>query len=143
MFADGVQKRLRPLSEPNKDGRRNLLTRLSLESLARPASIVQNGPARSSIDCPRQRPKTGTDWPVIRDSGNYAFLRPLALVQFPGRRGSTLETVSVMPSNPAVRIGFAAPETDPAYLQLLGVTLAFRVGSSSTVCLRRDSPGAW
>ena len=66
VIADGVQKRLRPPSEPNKDGRRNLLTSCREKSLAEPVSIVQNGRARSLIDRPRHRPKTGRDWPVIR-----------------------------------------------------------------------------
>ena len=66
MIADGVQKRLRPPSEPNKDGRPNLLTSCREKSLAEPVSIVQNGRARSLIDRPRHRPKTGRDWPVKR-----------------------------------------------------------------------------
>src|SRR5215471_21158852 len=38
-----------PILKPNLDGRRHSVTTLRQKPLARPASIVQNGPARSQI----------------------------------------------------------------------------------------------
>ena len=47
---------LPPSSESNRDGRGNALTGCCRQKpLAAPASVVQNGPARSLIDCLRRR----------------------------------------------------------------------------------------
>jgi len=51
-------------SQPNRAGRGNSLTGCRQKPLAAPASIVHNDPARSLIDCPHRRRKTGRDWPV-------------------------------------------------------------------------------
>ena len=50
-------------SEPNRGGRRNLLTGLCHKPLAVPAIIVHNGAAPSLIDGLRRRPRMGRDCP--------------------------------------------------------------------------------
>jgi len=61
---------LRPPLEPNPDGRRDSVTTL----LAGPASIVQNGPARSQITIRDAGGKRGRDWPYKATNRHSGFI---------------------------------------------------------------------